>query len=100
VDDYLCGAKTRSGKPCKNQRFVGTGRCKFHGGLSTGPKDKNKLIGNKNAVGNCGGGAPKGNKNAAKNLISTILWKWGRRKLHIQYVWEGNKQKEIGWKIV
>ena len=34
-----CEAKTRRGTPCKND---GTswlnGRCKFHGGMSTGPK--------------------------------------------------------------
>lgn len=35
----LCGAKTRSGKPCKNDgTSYANGRCKFHGGASTGPK--------------------------------------------------------------
>lgn len=44
----LCGAKTRSGKPCKTPAMP-NGRCRMHGGTSTG--------------------APKGNRNA---------WKHGR----------------------
>ncbi len=36
--DMLCGAKTRSGKPCKNDgTSYSNGRCKLHGGASTGP---------------------------------------------------------------
>ncbi len=43
----FCGAKTRSGKPCRKPPLKnGNGRCKLHGGLSTGP--------------------PKGSKNALK----------------------------------
>lgn len=33
--DNYCGAKTRSGKPCKN-RAMANGRCRMHGGKSTG----------------------------------------------------------------
>lgn len=33
-----CGATTRAGRPCKRTDLYGNGRCKFHGGLSTGPK--------------------------------------------------------------
>lgn len=33
-----CGAKTRSGKPCKAKVVKGRKRCRLHGGLSTGPK--------------------------------------------------------------
>jgi hypothetical protein len=33
-----CGAKTRTGTLCKLTSLYGNGRCKFHGGLSTGPK--------------------------------------------------------------
>jgi hypothetical protein len=33
-----CGAKTRLGTPCKNWALKNRNRCKFHGGLSTGPK--------------------------------------------------------------
>lgn len=32
-----CGAKTRAGTPCKLASLYNNGRCKFHGGLSTGP---------------------------------------------------------------
>jgi hypothetical protein len=32
-----CGAKTRSGEPCK-QSAMQNGRCRMHGGASTGPK--------------------------------------------------------------
>lgn len=44
----LCGAKTRSGTPCKNHAMA-NGKCRMHGGKSTGPKDKTKLKENKNA---------------------------------------------------
>ena len=33
-----CGAKTRKGTPCKRFDLYLSGRCKFHGGKSTGPK--------------------------------------------------------------
>lgn len=50
-----CGAKTRSGTPCKHPAgygtpHLGTGRCKYHGGCSTGPRDPEKMIGNKRAL--------------------------------------------------
>jgi hypothetical protein len=32
-----CGAKTRAGTPCKLTSIYINGRCKFHGGLSSGP---------------------------------------------------------------
>jgi hypothetical protein len=35
--DMMCGAKTRKGTQCKQKAIYGNGRCKFHGGLSTGP---------------------------------------------------------------
>ena len=38
--DIVCGAKTRAGTPCRRRDIYGNGRCKFHGGLSTGPKTK------------------------------------------------------------
>lgn len=41
-----CGAKTRAGGVCKAPA-MGNGRCRVHGGKSTGPKDQ---IGNTNAV--------------------------------------------------
>jgi hypothetical protein len=33
-----CGAKTRAGTPCKLTQIYMNGRCKLHGGRSTGPK--------------------------------------------------------------
>jgi hypothetical protein len=35
-----CGAKTRAGTPCKRRDLYRSGRCRLHGGLSTGPKPK------------------------------------------------------------
>lgn len=32
-----CGAKTRKGTPCLRKDLYESGRCKLHGGLSTGP---------------------------------------------------------------
>jgi hypothetical protein len=43
----LCGAKTRSGEPCKRHAIPGSKRCKLHGGKSSGPKDQ---AGNRNAA--------------------------------------------------
>ncbi|MEI6270449.1 MAG: HGGxSTG domain-containing protein [Methylococcaceae bacterium] len=40
-DDLLglpCGAKTRAGTPCKQTATYDNGRCKWHGGCSTGAK--------------------------------------------------------------
>jgi hypothetical protein len=33
-----CGAKNRRGQPCKQSSLGRNARCKFHGGMSTGPK--------------------------------------------------------------
>jgi len=46
-DRNICGAKTRAGTPCQQKagwgtNHVGEGRCKLHGGASTGPPKKNK----------------------------------------------------------
>jgi hypothetical protein len=43
-----CGAKTRSGRPCKSPCVHGKRRCRMHGGAP-------------------GSGAPRGNKNALKH---------------------------------
>ena len=40
VRGLMCGAKTRKGTPCKQLILFTNGRCKFHGGASTGPKTK------------------------------------------------------------
>jgi hypothetical protein len=37
--DLICGAKgKRTGKPCPSKALYANGRCRHHGGLSTGPK--------------------------------------------------------------
>ncbi|MFC6378358.1 MULTISPECIES: HGGxSTG domain-containing protein [unclassified Tatumella] len=36
--DLRCEAKTRAGTPCKRKDIYQNGRCKFHGGLSSGAK--------------------------------------------------------------
>lgn len=39
--DLRCGAKTKGdGSPCKLRSLYTCGRCRFHGGLSTGPRTK------------------------------------------------------------
>jgi hypothetical protein len=37
-DRPRCGAKTRAGRPCRMRVEFAKARCRFHGGLSTGPK--------------------------------------------------------------
>lgn len=34
----FCGARTSAGTPCKSRALYRSGRCKNHGGMSTGPK--------------------------------------------------------------
>ncbi|MGB1428683.1 MAG: HGGxSTG domain-containing protein, partial [Cycloclasticus sp.] len=39
LKDLRCGAKTKAtGQPCKIKAIYSNGRCKLHGGLSTGPR--------------------------------------------------------------
>ncbi|RQM37275.1 HGGxSTG domain-containing protein [Erwinia psidii] len=40
IRGLTCGARTRKGTPCKNRELSLNGRCKFHGGKSTGAKTK------------------------------------------------------------
>ncbi|MDR4997405.1 HGGxSTG domain-containing protein [Brevibacillus parabrevis] len=49
MEKKLCGANTRTGGLCKKAALA-NGRCRLHGGKSTGPKDPSKLKGNKNAL--------------------------------------------------
>jgi uncharacterized protein YjcR len=48
LDSRRCGAKSRSGKPCRWPAVAGKKRCRMHGGAA-------------------GSGAPCGNKNALKH---------------------------------
>ncbi len=34
----ICGARNRRGQPCECKKLLRGGKCKFHGGMSTGPK--------------------------------------------------------------
>ncbi|MFC4254409.1 HGGxSTG domain-containing protein [Croceibacterium xixiisoli] len=36
--DDICGAKTRAGTLCQRRDIYRSGRCRLHGGLSTGPR--------------------------------------------------------------
>ena len=47
-----CGARTRSGKPCRSPAVSGKRRCRMHGGAP-------------------GSGAPRGNQNALKHGLFT-----------------------------
>ncbi|MDG1504995.1 MAG: HGGxSTG domain-containing protein [Planktomarina sp.] len=38
-----CEARTRRGTPCQRPARLLVGRCKLHGGASTGPRTKNGL---------------------------------------------------------
>lgn len=38
LHELRCGARTRAGTPCKRRDLYKSGRCRLHGGLSTGPK--------------------------------------------------------------
>jgi len=38
--NWRCGARTRKGTPCRARALPGQKRCRFHGGLSTGPKTR------------------------------------------------------------
>jgi len=58
-----CGAKTRSGQPCKNHAMA-NGRCRMHGGKSTG--------------------APKGNQNARTHGIYSDVIADDERELWAQ----------------
>jgi hypothetical protein len=69
-----CNAKTRNGGHCWKLPVNGTGRCRLHGGASTGPKDTSYLEDNDHAVGN-DGGAPPLNRNAEIHGAFTDLEK-------------------------
>ena len=56
-----CGARTRSGRPCRAPAVAARARCRMHGGAP-------------------GSGAPKGNKNALKHGLYTREAREERRK--------------------
>lgn len=62
LSSLRCGAKTRSGRPCRSPAVQGKKRCRMHGGAP-------------------GSGAPLGNKNAQKHGQYTREAISQRRKL-------------------
>lgn len=64
----ICGVKTRSGNPCKKYQTGKNGRC------STPQHNVGAPKGNKNAIGNVGGGPPKKNKNAVSTGEHETIW--------------------------
>ncbi|WP_242772466.1 HGGxSTG domain-containing protein [Brevibacillus parabrevis] len=62
MEKKQCGAKTRSSKPCQKAALA-NGRCRLHGGKSTGPKDR-KMHSE----------SLKGNKNALKHGLYETIW--------------------------
>jgi len=40
----ICGAKNRSGRPCRRAPIPGRQRCNLHGGKSTGPRPGNNVL--------------------------------------------------------
>jgi len=62
LSSQRCGAKTRSGKPCRSPAVQGRKRCRMHGGAA-------------------GSGAPRGNENARKHGLYTREAMAERRQL-------------------
>jgi uncharacterized protein YjcR len=52
LSSLRCGARTRSGRPCRSPAVEGKKRCRMHGGAA-------------------GSGAPRGNKNATRHGLYT-----------------------------
>ena len=62
LSSQRCGAKTRSGKPCRSPAVQARKRCRMHGGAA-------------------GSGAPRGNENARKHGLYTREAMAERRQL-------------------
>ncbi|NTU23287.1 hypothetical protein HPY28_23510 [Brevibacillus sp. HB1.2] len=62
MEKSQCGAKTKNGEPCKKAALA-NGRCRFHCGKSTGPKNQAK---HRESL--------KGNKNALKHGLYETIW--------------------------
>src|SRR6516164_5408577 len=83
ADRPRCGARTRKGRPCrapavwdrgKDQAL--NGRCRLHGGLSTGPKtkvgrDAIRASNSRRSKLPCWG--PRGERNGANSLDRTLM---------------------------
>ena len=50
-DPDLCNARTKTGRPCRALGLEPSGRCKWHGGMSTGPRTaKGKAVSARNGA--------------------------------------------------
>jgi hypothetical protein len=65
-----CGAKTRGGTPCQGPAMK-NGRCRLHGGLSTGPKTPEGL--SRSRVANWKHGKYSAEKVAMRKGISALI---------------------------
>ncbi len=72
-----CGAKTRSGKPCRSPTVSGKRRCRMHGGAP-------------------GSGAPRGNHNAFKHGLYTREAIESRKRLRALFTQSRDLIKSIG----
>lgn len=61
-----CSARTRKGTPCKMRSVWANGRCKLHGGLSTGPKTEEGR--RQSAINGRKGGRPRKN-NTGRHIV-------------------------------
>jgi len=76
-----CGAKTRSGRPCRAPAVYGKKRCRMHGGAP-------------------GSGAPKGNRNALKHGLYTKEARAERRRSR-ELIRESRRlMRDLGRRIV
>ena len=75
-DDLIglrCEAKTRAGTPCKRKDIYRNGRCKFHGGRSSGAKTA---------------------EGKARQLAGYRHWQEGQRKLRTDKIAQKNAHNE------
>lgn len=78
-----CEATAKStGEQCGNPAIGEHGKCRFHGGASTGPPK-----GSKNAKGNPGGAPPEGNGNAEKHGLHADPHKYHERRDQEEKEW-------------
>src|SRR5690625_5865687 len=86
-DKKRCGAKTRSGKPCKNWAMK-NGRCRMHGGKSTGaPPEKMKKNSNARTHGLFAKYMPEETLEIYRELSNNTL-------SPLDYLWENIKMLE------
>lgn len=76
----ICGAKTRTGVPCRMPPVKGKTRCRMHGGTTSASKQS---------------GAPKGNQNAFVHGYYSAAARAERKRLAGQIRWLKNEMREM-----